>query len=371
MKFSIQKRELQLLLNEHVKVVPLRTTLPILMCGLFEIKSENLTIKTTDLDQTIISKKNISNKEEGSVAIPINKLIEIITALPDEEVRFSVNKDNLIEINNNQGTYKITGRNADEFPEKNEKETQENLILSGEDFMEIVEKTSYAASKDDLKPALTGVYLNVELKKITAVATDGHKLVKFEKEVVNPNKIEQAIIIPSKFFNILKSSISKKEDIIININTDQILTKQKNFIFISRIIKEKFPDFNSVIPENNKLKGVFNAKKFLSCVKRISIFSNRATKQIVATFNTDGIVVSAEDIETSASGKEHFMCEFEGEEITTSYNAKYLQEVIQHIGGEEINIYLNTPLTAAVLKPKKEKEKEKLTTLLMPLRLNT
>ena len=109
------------------------------MCALFEIKKETLKIKTTDLDQTIISKKNISNKEEGSVAIPLNRLNEIITALPDEEIRFSVNNDNLIEINNNQGTYKITGRNSEEFPEKSEEETQQNLVLSGEDFMEIVE----------------------------------------------------------------------------------------------------------------------------------------------------------------------------------------------------------------------------------------
>ena len=370
MKFSIQKKDLQTLLNEHTKVVPLRTTLPILMCALFEIKKQELTIKTTDLDQTIISKKKITNEEDGSVAIPTNKLNEIITALPNEEIRFSTNKDNLVEINNNQGTYKITGRGSDEFPEKNEEETQQNLVLSGEDFIDIVEKTSYAASKDDLKPALTGVYLNIELTKITAVATDGHKLVKFEKEITNLNKIEQAIIIPSKFFNILKNSINTKEDVVININTDQILTKQKEFTFISRIIKEKFPDFNSVIPENNKLKGVLNAEEFLSCVKRIAIFSNRTTKQIVATFNADGVVVSAEDIETSASGKEHFMCDFEGEEITTSYNAKYLQEVIQHINNKKINIYLNTPLTAAVLKPEKQKEKENLTTLLMPLRLN-
>ena len=289
MKFSIQKKDLQNLLNEHTKVDPIRTTLPILMCALFEIKKQTLTIKTTDLNQTIISKKKISKEEEGSIAIPTNKLNEIITALPDEEIRFSVNENNLIEINNNQGTYKITGRNPEEFPEKNEEETQQNLVLTGEDFIDIVDKTSYAASKDDLKPALTGVYLNVELTKITAVATDGHKLVKFEKEVINPNKIEQSIIIPSKFFNILKNSINTKEDVVININTDQILTKQKEFIFISRIIKEKFPDFNSVIPENNKLKGTLNSQDFLSCVKRVAIFSNRTTKQIVITFNSDGV----------------------------------------------------------------------------------
>jgi len=370
LKFSIEKKVLQNLLTEHTKVVPQRTTLPVLLCALFEIKKQELTIKTTDLDQTIISTTKIKEAEEGTIAIPTNKLFEIVIAMPNEEIRISTNEDNLIEINNNQGTYKITGRNKDEFPESDEKETDQNLVLTGRDFIDIIDKTAYAASKNDLKAALTGVYLNIFSNKLTAVSTDGHKLVKYEKTIHNPNKTEQAIIIPSKFFNVLKNTISEKEDIVINVDTDKILTKQKNFIFISRIIKENFPDFNSVIPEDNKLRGSFKAQPFLDCVKRISIFSNRTTKQIILTFNSDGIIISAEDIETSASGKEHFMCNFEGEEITTSYNAKYLQEVVQHIKEEEINIYLNSPLTAAILKPKKEKEKENLTTLLMPLRLN-
>ena len=103
----------------------------------------------------------------------------------------------------------------------------------------------------------------------------------------------------------------------------------------------------------------------------MSIFSNRTTKQIVLSFSSGGVVVSAEDLETSTSGKEHLDCEFLGEEMSISYNAKYLQETIQHINGEEVEFYLNTPLSAAVLVPKQQKDLEKHTTLLMPLRINS
>jgi len=369
-KFSIQKNIFQNLLLEHGKVVPLRTTLPILSCASFEVKKNELLIKTTDLDQTIISSTEIQNEEEGAVAVPVVKLTEIISALPEEEIRISTNEDFLIEINSNSGSYKITGRSAQEYPEKPNTEKGEKITLKGLELLNIINKTAYATSKDDLKPALTGVYFNIKNGRITAVSTDGHKLVKYEKEFDNKKTPEQSIIIPSKFLNILKNTIKEKEETTINVSDNHILTKHQKFVFISRIIKEKFPDFNSVIPEENKTKCLINAGDFLSSVKRIGIFSNRTTKQIVLTFCSNGVVLSAEDPETAASGKEHYMCSFEGEEITTSYNAKYLQETIQHIGQKEVEIYLNTPLSAAIIKPKEEKEKEKLTTLLMPLRLN-
>jgi DNA polymerase-3 subunit beta len=143
LKFSIQKKELQGLLLEHIKVVPIRTTLPVLMCALFVVEKQNLTIKTTDLDQTIISSTKITNEKTGSIAIPTNRLFEIINALPDGEIKINANEDNLIEINNNEGVYKITGRTPEEFPENSETETTQNLNLTGEDFLDIIEKTVF------------------------------------------------------------------------------------------------------------------------------------------------------------------------------------------------------------------------------------
>ena len=232
MKFSIQKESLLNLLTEHNKVVPLRTTLPILSCAFVEVEKNNLLIKTTNLDQTIISTTKIKDEEKGTVAIPMNKLLEIVSALPNEEIKIISNEDFLIEINSNQGTYKITGKSSEEFPEKNKTKTQKTISLPSQDLIDIINKTTYATSKDDLKPALTGVYFNVKEGQITAVSTDGHKLVKYEKEIINPNKTEQSIIIPAKFLNILKNTIKQTGDVIINVDENHITTKQKEFILI-------------------------------------------------------------------------------------------------------------------------------------------
>ena len=370
MNFSIQKNKLQKLLNEHSKVVPISTTLPILSCAEFSVEKNTLSIITTDLDQTIISSIQIEDEKNGKIAIPMVKLVDIITALQDEKIKISTTEENVVEINSQQGVYRITGKDGEDFPETTKPNKNETIILSGKEYLNIVDKTSFAASRDDLKPALTGVYIDANLNELTAVATDGHKLVKYQKTITSLNKSQQSIIIPTKFLNITKNIFEEKDDVVINIDSDQILIEQGELSIISRIIKEKFPDFNSVIQTDNKTKATIKSKDFIDCVRRVSIFSNRTTKQIVLSFGDGGVMVSAEDLETSTSGKEHLQCDFEGENISISYNAKYLQETIQHIDGEYIEIFLNTPLSAAVLVPPRQKDKEQHTTLLMPLRLN-
>ena len=371
MKFSIQKETLLSLLNEHSKVVPLRTTLPILSCACIQVEKNKAIIKTSNLDQTITSTTEIVDEEEGSIAVPISKLTEIITALPKEEIKITTNDDFLMEINSKSGVYKITGRSADEFPEKEKNPSTGTVSLPGKELADIIERTTYATSKDDLKPALTGVYFNIKKGEITAVATDGHKLVKFIKKAQMGNSQDQSIIIPAKFLTILKNIIKEDKDIIINIDQNSISTEQKNFLLTSRIINENFPDFNSVIPSSNPIEATIKSEEFLACIKRVSIFSNRNQGfKIILNFNASGVVVSAEDPETSTSAKEHFNCEYKGEELTTSYNAKYLSETIQHINTDKIKIYLNSALSAALIMPEDQKENEELTALLMPLRIN-
>ena len=157
MKFSINKENLQNLLVEHQKVVPIRTTLPVLSCAYFEVKNNQLTIKTTDLEQTIISTNKIKNEGDGRVCVPMIKLCEIVVALPNEEIKITTNEDCLVEINTNQGTFKITGREAGEFPETTEGGEEDNIELQGKDFLDIIEK-----SKKGPKLALVEEVISIE-----------------------------------------------------------------------------------------------------------------------------------------------------------------------------------------------------------------
>ena len=151
MNFSIDKKELQEALIEHSKIVPIRSTLPILSCALFSLHKAGLRIKTTDLEQTIISQQKIKGDTEGSFAAPINKLLEIVTALTDVEISFSANEDFLIEINSSRGVYKITGKTPDDFPETPSPETTNNIVIENRSFVNIIEKTGYVSRHEVLQ----------------------------------------------------------------------------------------------------------------------------------------------------------------------------------------------------------------------------
>ena len=369
MKFSTSKNNLLNVLMEANKVVPLRTTLPILSCAIFEITKNKTTISATDLEQTIKCSFEVNILEEGITALPVNRLLEIVSALPSGEITIETKEDFETEINSANGTYKIIGKNPNEFPEEPKLKTKQPLHLTEKEILEIIKNTSYAVSRDDLKPALCGVYLNFSNKQITAVATDGHRLVKYEKEINNNNN-EGSLIVPAKFFSLIKATLTETSEIQILTSDNHIMLEKKGNKYISRIIKENFPDFNSVIPNNLETKAIIETEGLINCLKRVSIFSNKTTKQVLLNFNKNEIVIQTEDKETRASAKEHISCEYKYEDITVGYNALYLKEVIQHIGTKKIEIYLSGQMTPAIIKPDKQKANTNNTALLMPLRIN-
>jgi len=368
MKFTTRKNNLFEALNETNKVIPIRTTLPVLSCVLIKAQNNKITLIATDLEQTIISQTEGKVLEEGEIAISNGRFLEIIAALPSEELEISTKEDLETEINSSKGVYKITGKDPGEYPAVPEREKKQEITLQGSELLEIINTTLYATSKDDLKPALCGVYLNIKEDSVIAVATDGHRLVKYNKKIENKNP-EGSIIVPGKFFTILKNNIKTNDKVVININENHLDIEQGNNTLITRIIKESFPDFNSVIPEELNIKAKINKEQTIKGIKRVAIFSNKTTKQVLMEFNENELIISTEDKETKSSAKEHLECEYQNENIAIAYNAQYLKEVIEHVKGGEIEIFLSGPLTAAVFKPTQQEENSTLTALLMPLRV--
>tara|TARA_B110000438_G_scaffold202811_1_gene194466 strand:+ start:660 stop:1775 length:1116 start_codon:yes stop_codon:yes gene_type:complete len=368
MHFITSKEKIFKALNETNKVIPLRTTLPILSCVLIKTKENELILTSTDLEQTIKITIDVKTIKPGEITVSSAKILEIVSALPNKgEINFSTKDDFEIEINSSQGVYKIVGKDPSEYPETPKLNKEQELTIQGQELLSIINNTLYAVSKDDLKPALCGIYLNIDEKNITAVTTDGHRLVKMQKKTEESNP-KGSIIVPGKFFTILKNNIKLSSVVNINLSENHISVVQNNQTTISRIIKENFPDFNSVIPEELSQKATVKIDELIAAIKRVSIFSNKTTKQIIINFNNNEMTISTEDKETRSSAKEHIECEYENENLSVAYNSQYIKEVLQNINDKEVEIFFSGALTAAVFKPKTKKDKSDITALLMPLR---
>ena len=283
-------------------------------------------------------------------------------------VEFDVDRENKISISTEYGNYDIVGKPAEEFPNTPTLETENTIEVEAGVLKDIINKTVFAVSRDDLKPALTGVLFKFNNNTITAVATDGHRLVKYEKNNEKTGDFGD-IIVPKKFLNLMVGGLS--EGIIkLSVGETHLTTNVGGDQYFTRIIDESFPDFDGVIPKDNDKNLIADKQTLLSAVKRVSIFSNKSTHQIALNLNNENVLVSTEDPEQSTKAKENIKGDYSGDDIVVGYNATYLKDVLSHVDDNKVVVQLKSPISAALFLPNKQKDNTNLTMLLMPIRLN-
>ena len=327
---------------------------------------------TNDDDDVFINPKsseeiNINSGEDGLICIPVMKLNEILSALPDCELNFSVSSDGKITINNNLGNYTVMAHNPEEFPSEPILDSVNNITFNSTKLKHIINSTIYAVSKDDLKPVLQGVLFNIQDKNLTAVSTDGHRLVKISTGI--STDLNQRVIVPNKFLSALIDNMNNDENIELQLSENHIMVQLLNINIISRIIKEPYPDFEAVIPYENNKKVNIDKDDLINAVKRVSIFSNKTTKQITLSFTEGETIISTEDPDNVTSAKESIQCDYKDEDIIMGYNAQFLLDVLKNQTSTNITIKLENSLTAGIFVSDPIADEDKIT-LLMPIRLN-
>jgi len=353
-------------LQKLSKAAPNRSTIPILNTFLFSTEIDNLQIRSTDLEITLVSLINVNIIKPGSIAIPQKTLIEITTALPETEITIEVLENKQVFIKTKQGNYNIAGTAPEEFPNIPQIDNKKEIRIKSKILKNIIKKTIFALSRDDTKPSLMGVYMEVLEKQISMVATDGHRLSYIKSKNFSSLGYEGSLIIPKKFLNMVIPLLETQEDTNVWVGDNHITTTFGNITAFSRLIDAKYPDFRAVIPKDNEKKIIANKEEVLSSVKRVGIFSNRDTKQIDFIITKDKVSITTEDAESATKAKEVLNIDYKDEEIKIGFNANYLSDVLSNIDSEKFIMKLNTPISATLFNSY-EKEEE-LTMLLMPMR---
>ncbi len=371
MKNSTSKSELQRALQKLSKATPTRSTIPILSCVLIEATEEGTTLRSTDLEITIITSIESSIEESGSAAIPLQPLSEITSELPDDtRITIDVNENNNVKIVTEIGSYDLMGKPADEFPATPELNKRLDVGIDANILSEMISTVSFAVSKDDLKPALTGVYFKFEKEMLTAVATDGHRLAKYVRSDFKADQFQGEVIVPRKFLNTISSYISNNEPIQLWLGDSVFTATIGTDTIYTRIIDERFPDYQSVIPTDNEKEIKASCADLLSAVKRVSIFSNKATHQIAFRAANNSATITTEDPEKASKAQETIDIEYDGDSIDVGYNAAYLKDILAHMKSDKIVVKLNTPISAGLFYPTSLSNNVEITMLLMPIRLN-
>ena len=180
MNFSTTKTDIQVSLQKLSKIIPGRSTIPILGNILITSDNGSIIMRATDLEQTMILTIPASIEKEGSSVIPVDTLLNIANELPDGRITLSVDNKLNISIKSETGDYDLKGMSPEEFPAPPELDKQSPVIFSSELLKLIFKLTSFAISNDDLKPALTGVLFQFDQTSLTTVSTDGHRLARYK-----------------------------------------------------------------------------------------------------------------------------------------------------------------------------------------------
>lgn len=397
MKFSSTISDINKVLQKIMPVLPPKSTIPVLEHLHVTLEGNTLQLIATDQNITIMSKIEVEGLEDGKVLVPGRKFNEIIGALSNYEgnLEFTTNPENYeIRISEASGNFNLKGLNPEEYldipelfePQKtnfDELREADGTIDSSEptaffknkDIINLCNKTIFAVSNDDFRPAMTGVLFQFRENYVSAVSTDSYRLV---KAVVRSEKVafpqDFDIIIPSKTIELLRKV---DNDVVMSViyQGDKLSHAKFEFgttTFISKVINEKFPPYETVIPNNNEFIATISRDKFMDAIRVIGRVTSNVSKQIKLALDTNKIIVSGEDEESGSGGVKTLNCEYNGKEIEIGFNFKYLNDALNHVEDDDtiggmVEMSFSEPNKPALIKPKQDHED--LLMLIMPVRL--
>ena len=373
MNFIVSSSYLLKNLNAISGVIASNPVVPILENVLFEIESGNLLITASDLQTSIMVELQVESKEDGSVAIPAKILIETLKNLPEQPVTFSIDDQNYnIEINSDNGRYKLAGENSADFPKVPEVTDGYNTMVNSEVLNSAISNTIFSTSTDELRPAMTGVFFRLSKNSSTYVSTDGHRLVKYIRSDIKGDEVDHDMILPRKSLNLLRSilPLEKSSEIKLEFNASNAYFSFENVQMVCRLIDERYPDYDNVIPSDNTNLVTLSKSEILGSLKRISIYANKTTNQVRFKITGSEILISAEDLDFSNEANERISCEHDGEDIEIGFNAKFLIELLMNIDSDKVILKLSEPNKAGLIIPESMGENEEITMLVMPVMLN-
>lgn len=372
MKFVVSSSELLGHLLAVSKVINAKNTLPILDNFLFNLEENQLTITASDLETTLSSRMELENvSESGVIAIPARLLTDIVKEFPEQPLTFDINTDSLkVVINSENGQFTIMGQNGNEFPQLPtlKEEQKSGIRFNSEIAHSGISKTIFATADDELRPVMNGIFIEISPENITFVASDAHKLVKYQRKDVNSD-INASFILPKKPSNLIKNIIPKGEsEMSLEFDDKNAFIEFGNYTLVCRLVEGKYPSYNSVIPTENPNKMTIDRLDFLNSLRRVSVFSNQASNLVKLNLASNQLTVSAQDIDFSISAYERLNCQYDGDEMDMGFKSTFLMEILANLASPDVIMEMSDPSRAGILLPAEvENPDEDVLMLLMPM----
>jgi DNA polymerase-3 subunit beta len=374
MKLSITKSEFLRGLGRIQSIVEKRNSMPILANTLIEAptkgKEAKLHLAATDLEVGIRSLHAAEVKEPGGLTVSAKKLFEIIRELPDENVELAATANSYLEIRCNRSRFTLAGTAAEEYPTLPEFSPDKTVPIPAGVLSEMIERTMYAASVDETRYNLNGVYLEVleGTGAIRLVATDGHRLACVDREFEgDTSALASGVIVPRKGLGELKRLVDEDDadEVELAFANNSGLARKGEVSLVMRLIEGEFPNYNQVIPKNLTRHLVLATDALVHAVRRVALLSSERSRAVKLEIADSQLVITSSNPDLG-DAREELDIDYAGEPLAIGFNAKYLLDAIGAVQSKEVRFSFQDELSPSRLSPPDD---EKTIAVVMPMRI--
>lgn len=373
MKFSVNSAQLAQRLLTLGRVINSKNAMPILGNFLFKVADNRLTITASDNEVYLTTSIDVINSED-SIEFTVNAktIQDAIKEIPEQPMEFDVDPHTLeMTIFYQNGQYMLVGESADQYPVCKPLDDDSSILTIETTLLySCINRALFATGDDPLRPQMNGVYFDYQTSNLSIVASDGRKLACTRLFNI---QAEQATSfnLPKKPANLLKGLLQKEDgDTVIRFNQRNATLQTENYLMSCRLIEGKFPNYNSVIPQNNPNLMTVNRTSMIAALRRILIFSNAGNPLVKLHIEPGRLEVSTKDHDYRRSGTESLLCEYEGMAMNIGFKGTLLVDLLNNLEDEEVVFRLADPSRAGIIVPAAQEENQEIIMLLMPMMLN-
>ena len=360
MKIIVKREDLAQGLRAVARAISSRTTLPVLSNVLVATDEDRLRLSATDLELAITAWVPAKVEEEGATTVPARTFSDLVGLLPEGLLRLTYNESNrTLHVHGGASETNIRCIEAEEFPPLPTPELTQGVVISVNDFREMVQQVVFAASTDDARPVLTGVLLELKGETLTAAASDGYRLSVRKIAVENGAAEPFSLIVPARALSEVARAVRDSDETIVMVappGRGQVVFRVGDDVeIVSQLIEGQYPPYEQIIPTSYRTRTVVPTAAFVKACKQAEIFARDGSQSTRLEITPGGDVpgelrISAASEETGSS-QTTLTATVEGDPIVIAFNVRYLREALEAIRTPEVALETTAPASPGVLRP--------------------
>lgn len=373
MRFTVSSTALSSKLNALSRVINSKNSLPILADFVFDINNGMLQLTASDSENVMTTQLELTDIDGyGRFAVGNHDLLEAVKGFSEQPLTFDIDQQaNIAKISYQNGLFSLPVESADEFPMAQKvSESAIEIVIPNSLLAENINRTLFATAQDELRPVMNGIYFDLTPESLALVASDGHKLVRNKILTIHSDQ-PASFILPKKPASLLKNLLGKDGgDVIIRFDERNAQINYGDGELICRLIEGRYPNYNSVIPQNNPNLLTVDRLSLLAALRRVQPFANDSSNLI--RFHVEGgtLQLDAEDYDFSKTATERMLCEYNGQPMSIGFKGSSFIEILSNFDCPEVIIQLADPSRAGLVLPSEQPENQDVLMLMMPMLIN-